>query len=114
MGIIQEKSAFIMNDKISIDSDEDFIRALRSDYKKIDIERELKVVDLTAGGKIQPYVKGLQIENELKKNGDTLANHVKNNPKAKRNNKTNNTQDMNIYVISTLLNVIRSMSPSSL
>ena len=35
--------------------------------KKIDIAKELKVVDLTAGGKIQPYVKGLQVENELNK-----------------------------------------------
>ena len=41
--------------------------ALRKDYKKIDIQRELQVVDLTNGGKIQPYVKGLQIENELNK-----------------------------------------------
>ena len=49
------------------ESDEDFMAALRKDYKKIDIQRELQVVDLTNGGKIQPYVKGLQIENELNK-----------------------------------------------
>ena len=41
--------------------------ALRNTNKKIDIAKELKVVDLTAGGKIQPYVKGLQVENELNK-----------------------------------------------
>ena len=40
------------------ESDEDFMAALRKDYKKIDIQRELQVVDLTNGGKIQPYVKG--------------------------------------------------------
>ena len=48
-------------------SDEDFLNALRNTNKKIDIAKELKVVDLTAGGKIQPYVKGLQVENELNK-----------------------------------------------
>lgn len=48
-------------------SDEDFMAALRNTNKKIDIAKELKVVDLTAGGKIQPYVKGLQVENELNK-----------------------------------------------
>ena len=41
--------------------------ALRNTNKKIDIAKELKVVDLTAGGKVQPYVKGLQVENELNK-----------------------------------------------
>jgi len=51
----------------NIESDDDFIRALRADYKKIDIQKELNVVELTAGGKIQPYVKGLKIENELNK-----------------------------------------------
>ena len=55
------------NQKYFYESDEDFMAALRKDYKKIDIQRELQVVDLTNGGKIQPYVKGLQIENELNK-----------------------------------------------
>jgi len=55
------------NLKYFYESDEDFMAALRKDYKKIDIQRELQVVDLTNGGKIQPYVKGLQIENELNK-----------------------------------------------
>ena len=55
------------NWKYFYESDEDFMAALRKDYKKIDIQRELQVVDLTNGGKIQPYVKGLQIENELNK-----------------------------------------------
>ena len=55
------------NQKYFYESDEDFMAALRKDYKKIDIQRELQVVDLANGGKIQPYVKGLQIENELNK-----------------------------------------------
>ena len=50
-------------------SDEDFLKALRNSNKKIDIAKELKVVDLTSGGKVQPYVKGLQVENELNKVG---------------------------------------------
>merc|ERR1711980_18027 len=68
------------------ESDEDFLKALRNSNKKIDIAKELKVVDLTSGGKVQPYVKGLQVENELNKHGDSLANHVKHNPKASKMN----------------------------
>ena len=60
------------------------MKALRNSNKKIDIAKELKVVDLTSGGKVQPYVKGLQVENELNKVYKTYLTHSRKTLLARR------------------------------